>query len=57
MRPEEYERYYAYGVSKNANNLFALGLAKRFGPKGVLAFALHPGGKLLLSLQIFELMS
>lgn len=43
LRPEEYSRYTGYAVSKNANISFAVGIAKRFGPK-VLAYSLHPGG-------------
>lgn len=45
VHPEEYERFNAYGVSKYANVAYTTGLAKRLGPKGVLAFCLHPGGK------------
>ncbi|KAJ4345649.1 uncharacterized protein N0V89_011783 [Didymosphaeria variabile] len=33
----------AYGASKTANILFAVGLNKKLGEKGVKAFALHPG--------------
>lgn len=44
LRPEEYERYSAYAKSKTANISFAVGLAKRLGPKGVLAYSIHPGG-------------
>ncbi|MFC5062006.1 SDR family NAD(P)-dependent oxidoreductase [Actinomycetospora atypica] len=36
----EYDKWQAYGQSKTANVLFAVGLAAR----GVRAFALHPGG-------------
>lgn len=44
-RPEEYEKYKAYGYSKYANTAFTVGLAKRLGPKGVVALSLHPGGE------------
>ncbi|KAI0747065.1 hypothetical protein C8Q80DRAFT_1179123 [Daedaleopsis nitida] len=39
-----YEKWRAYGQSKTANILFALSLAEKLGPKGVTAYALHPGG-------------
>ena len=48
-RPEEYERYVAYALSKYANIAFSKGLAKRLGPKGVLSFSLHPGGEFYVS--------
>ncbi|KAJ4288285.1 hypothetical protein N0V88_007477 [Collariella sp. IMI 366227] len=38
-----YNRWVAYGQSKTANMLMAVELAKRLGPKGLLAFSLHPG--------------
>ena len=40
---EFYNRYSAYGQSKTANNLFALALAEKLGPKGLQAYSLHPG--------------
>jgi NAD(P)-dependent dehydrogenase (short-subunit alcohol dehydrogenase family) len=40
----EYDPWQSYGRSKTANVLFTKELAKRLGPRGVLAFALHPGG-------------
>ncbi|GAA4044036.1 SDR family NAD(P)-dependent oxidoreductase [Parerythrobacter jejuensis] len=40
----EYEKWPAYGQSKTANILFSVGLANRFGHKGITALALHPGG-------------
>lgn len=40
----DYDKWAAYGQSKTANALFALGLDMRLGPKGVRAFAVHPGG-------------
>lgn len=39
----EYEKWQAYGQSKTANALFALGLDKRGADVGVRAFSLHPG--------------
>jgi NAD(P)-dependent dehydrogenase (short-subunit alcohol dehydrogenase family) len=38
-----YDRWQAYGQSKTANVLFAVGLDRRAAPHGVRAFALHPG--------------
>ena len=40
----EYEKWAAYGQSKTANILFAVGLEQRLGDKGIHAYALHPGG-------------
>lgn len=39
-----YDPWIAYGNSKTANVLFAVGLEQRFGGRGIHAFALHPGG-------------
>jgi NAD(P)-dependent dehydrogenase (short-subunit alcohol dehydrogenase family) len=39
-----YDRWVAYGQSKSANVLFAVGLDKRGEADGVRAFAVHPGG-------------
>lgn len=39
-----YDPWIAYGNSKTANILFAVGLEQRFGAKGIHAYALHPGG-------------
>lgn len=39
-----YDPWLAYGQSKTANVLFAVGLEQRFGGKGIHAYALHPGG-------------
>lgn len=39
-----YDPWLAYGNSKTANILFAVGLENRFGGKGIHAYALHPGG-------------
>lgn len=47
LRPEEYNKYRAYSHAKTANTLFALELAKRYESAGILAFAVHPGGKLV----------
>jgi NAD(P)-dependent dehydrogenase (short-subunit alcohol dehydrogenase family) len=38
-----YERWAAYGQSKSANALFAVGLDRRGEPHGVRAFSVHPG--------------
>ncbi|MBX7483925.1 SDR family NAD(P)-dependent oxidoreductase [Qipengyuania qiaonensis] len=40
----EYDKWQAYGQSKTANILFAVGLEKRLAGRGIHAFALHPGG-------------
>lgn len=39
----EYEKWAAYGQSKTANALFAVGLDARLKAKGVRAFSVHPG--------------
>ena len=39
-----YHKWPSYGQSKTANVLFAVGLERRLGPRGVHANALHPGG-------------
>ncbi|WP_133364685.1 SDR family NAD(P)-dependent oxidoreductase [Qipengyuania sediminis] len=38
-----YDPWQSYGQSKTANILFAVGLERRFGARGIHAFALHPG--------------
>ena len=38
-----YDKWTAYGQSKTANVLFAVGLEARLGARGIHAFALHPG--------------
>jgi NAD(P)-dependent dehydrogenase (short-subunit alcohol dehydrogenase family) len=38
-----YDKWAAYGQSKTANVLFAVGLEQRLGGRGIHAFALHPG--------------
>ncbi len=40
----EYEKWAAYGQSKTANVLFAVGLERRLAGEGIHAYALHPGG-------------
>ncbi|KAL2861654.1 hypothetical protein BJX68DRAFT_9775 [Aspergillus pseudodeflectus] len=40
---ETYNRWSAYGQSKTANMLMAVYLAEKLGPKGLLAYSLHPG--------------
>ena len=39
-----YDKWLAYGQSKSANALFAVGLDRRAAAHGVRAFAVHPGG-------------
>jgi NAD(P)-dependent dehydrogenase (short-subunit alcohol dehydrogenase family) len=56
-----YDKWEAYGQSKTANALFAVGLDARFKDRGVRAFAVHPGaiitelGRHLLEEDITEL--
>lgn len=38
-----YDKWTAYGQSKTANVLFAVGLERRLGDRGVHAYAVHPG--------------
>src|SRR6516165_3582941 len=40
----EYDRWVAYGQSKTANALFAVGLDTIGEPYGIRAFSVHPGG-------------
>jgi len=40
----EYDKWLSYGQSKTANILFAVELDRRYGDKGVHAYAVHPGG-------------
>ncbi len=40
---KEYDKWEAYGQSKTANALFAVGLDNRLAARGVRAFAVHPG--------------
>ena len=44
FRHRPYEKWEAYGQAKTANSLFAVELNRRLEPKGVNAFAVHPGG-------------
>ncbi len=44
FRKEPYEKWTAYGQSKTANALFALGLDRRFAHRGLHAYSVHPGG-------------
>ena len=39
----DYNKWVAYGQSKTANSLFAVGLDDRLKTRGVRAFAVHPG--------------
>ena len=48
----EYEKWAAYGQSKTANSLFAVGLTQRYAAQGVTANAVHPGG-IMTNLQRF----
>ena len=41
---KEHDFFEAYSQSKLANVLFSLELARRYGPCGVTAVSLHPGG-------------
>jgi len=43
FRERDYEKWQAYGQSKTANALFAMGLDRRGAHHGVRAFSLHPG--------------
>ncbi|TMM45836.1 SDR family NAD(P)-dependent oxidoreductase [Qipengyuania marisflavi] len=40
----DYEKWQAYGQSKTANVLFAVGLEQRLGGRGIHSYSLHPGG-------------
>ena len=42
-RDRDYEKWSAYGQSKTANALFAVGLDDRLKSRGVRAFSVHPG--------------
>ncbi|MFM1895491.1 MAG: hypothetical protein RLZZ385_565 [Pseudomonadota bacterium] len=44
FRRDPYDKWIAYGQSKTANALFALGLDLKFRDQGLRAFAVHPGG-------------
>lgn len=39
-----YDKWEAYGQSKTADSLFAIELNRRLEPKGINAYAVHPGG-------------
>ncbi len=43
-RRRPYDKWDAYGQSKTANALFAVGLTQRFGSRGITANAVNPGG-------------
>jgi NAD(P)-dependent dehydrogenase (short-subunit alcohol dehydrogenase family) len=43
-RHRPYDRWEAYGQSKTANALFAVGLTQHFGCQGITANAVNPGG-------------
>lgn len=38
-----YDKWVSYGQAKTANVLFAVGLERRLGARGIHAFAVHPG--------------
>lgn len=40
----KYDKWEAYGQSKTADALFAIELNRRLEPKGINAYAVHPGG-------------
>ena len=40
----DYDKWEAYGQSKTANVLFTVGLEHRLAPRGIHAYAVHPGG-------------
>jgi NAD(P)-dependent dehydrogenase (short-subunit alcohol dehydrogenase family) len=44
FKRRDYDPFKAYGQSKTANVLFAVGLDRRGKEDGIRAFALHPGG-------------
>lgn len=44
FRTHDYDKWQAYGQSKTADALFALGLDRRWAADGVRAFSVHPGG-------------
>ncbi len=52
FRAREYERWSAYGQSKTANALFAVGVTQRWAGDGIIANAVHPGG-IMSGLQKF----
>jgi NAD(P)-dependent dehydrogenase (short-subunit alcohol dehydrogenase family) len=41
---KDYNKWFAYGQSKTANILFTVAFAEKLASKGVLSFAVHPGG-------------
>ena len=44
FRNRDYDPWIAYGQSKTANILFAVGLENRLADEGIHSYALHPGG-------------
>ncbi|MAT35755.1 MAG: oxidoreductase [Ponticaulis sp.] len=44
FQSHDYDKWQAYGQSKTANALFAVGLDTREKTNGIRAFAVHPGG-------------
>jgi NAD(P)-dependent dehydrogenase (short-subunit alcohol dehydrogenase family) len=59
----DYDKFIAYGQSKSANSLFAVGLDRRFKDRSVRAFAVHPGmimtdlGRHMIQADVEELMA
>src|SRR5690606_18499528 len=43
FKHRQYDKWIAYGQSKTANALFALGLDRRGAEYGIRSFSLHPG--------------
>ena len=41
---DPYEKWTAYGQSKTAQALFAVGVNARMNARGIEAFGVHPGG-------------
>ena len=52
FRVRPYDRWGAYGQSKTANSLFAVGVTQRWAGEGIIANAVHPGG-IMSGLQKF----
>ena len=44
FRSRDYDKWEAYGQSKTANALFAVGLTQKYSSEGIFANAVHPGG-------------
>ena len=44
FKARDYDKWESYGQAKSANALFAIGFNRRFKDKGVIAYAVMPGG-------------